>query len=263
MKEYGGVIRVGEISSRPIQTAGSAADAKDFIPMQENNIRFVHYPGCQQLIIWLTHPGREYGAMRLINAFNDNIMQEWPVPDLLSGSIQLLWDTLSVAPGQYRVEIDWHYGWQHLLYFEKLEEGLAIPSEPERNELPEKAEGRIQYKDGFGNSIVEEDLVLRAKVEKEIIGKCTRHLEYEGTFRAGTIIYIENDIRIEFSHEMGGGNCMFVVDIPTEQQWELQTKIPLSARQDIIEFLAKRILAEQAPQCNYVIKANSIAYYYQ
>jgi len=60
-------------------------------------------------------------------------VEEWPVAEKLSGSIQLLWDTLMIAPGLYTIEINYKAGWQHIIEIQKLEEGFV----PEAKE-PEK-----------------------------------------------------------------------------------------------------------------------------
>ena len=123
--------------------------------------------------------------------------------------------------------------------------------------------GPIKYRDGFGNIIENEDMVLREKFYKDLARKFSRHIEYKGNFRSGTIIYIDNEIRIEFYHEMGGGNCMLYIDIPSEEQWEAATKTPLSERQDIVEFVATRVKSEQASNCNFIIEKASIGFYYK
>ncbi|HOZ08937.1 MAG TPA: hypothetical protein PKW75_11680, partial [candidate division Zixibacteria bacterium] len=46
-------------------------------------------------------------------------------------------------------------------------------------------------------------------------------------FRAGTIIYIEGDLRLKFYHEMCGGGVHFSIDIPAEADWEAATGRPL------------------------------------
>ena len=266
MIPYYGAIEIRSIDNKLTTFSNKNEPAADFFYMDKSNIRFVHYPDCQQLIIWLTHPGREYGNMRLISNNKNEIVGEWPVSDKLSGSIQILWDTLSIAPGQYSIEIDWNNGGQHTIDIEKFEEGIVI-----KNEQPdttakddkEKSSEPIQYRDGFGNIIENEDLILREKVKKELNRRFFRHIEYEGNFRSGTIIYFDNDIRIEFYHEMGGGNCMFYIDIPTEEKWEAQTKTPLSSRKEILEFVATTVQRQQASNCNYEIKSNGIGFYYK
>ena len=266
MKPYSGTILIKSIKNIQIVSDGMFAGTIHFNPITETNIRFVHYPDCQQLIIWLTQQGKEYGNIRLKNNTNKSIVEEWPVLEKLSGSVQLLWDTLFIAPGSYSIEIDYKNCWQHLIEIEKLEEGIVPTGElivpaPAGNE--KISDGPIKYRDGFGNILENEDMVLREKVNKDLARKFSRHIEYKGNFRSGTIIYIDNEVRIEFYHEMGGGNCMFYIDIPAEDQWEAVTKTLLSNRQDILEFLAARVKSEQASNCNYIIEKASIGFYYK
>jgi hypothetical protein len=263
MKEYFGIIQVGKISNERVLPAGAMEGAVDFIPMEEKHIRVVHYPDCQQLIIWLTQPGDEYGKVRLTETGNKTIREEWPVAERLNGSIQILWYTLPIAPGSYTIEIDHKSGWRHCIAIEKFAEGIIPPTE-QKDIPPEEpvSDEPIIYRDGAGNILPNEDLILREKVNRDLFRKYSRKLTYTGTFRAGTIIYLDGDIKIEFPHEMGGGNCMFYVDIPTEEQWEAQTKTALSARLEILEFVAARVRAEQASNCRYEINGDSIVYYY-
>lgn len=262
MASYFGIIAIGEIRNR--QTAFSTGEegAAAFIPLSEKNIRVVHYPDCQQLIIWLTHPGSEYSTVQLVNKKNNAIVEEWLVADRLSGSIQILWDTLPVAPDLYTININGKNGWVHQVDFEKYSEGEnritkkveVIPGE-QKNAEP------IIYRDGFGKIIENEDLVLREKVIADITKRFSRRIEYKGNIRSGTIIYIDSKTRIEFSNEMGGGNCMVYIEIPGEEQWEVQTKTPLAVRKEILEFIAETVQAEQASNCTYKIMDNTICYY--
>lgn len=266
MHPYFGIILIGSIKN--IQAVSAFKESANIIfnPLDETNVRFVHYPDCQQLIIWLTHPGKEYGNVLLKNSMTDVIMEEWPVAEKLSGSIQLLWDTLMIAPGSYIIEINYKDGWQHTIEIQKLAEGvLPAFKQPEKfSEENENIESEpIIYSDGFGNILENEDLILRENVNKDIVRKFSRHIEYEGNFRSGTIIYIDNEVRIEFYHEMGGGNCMFYIDIPTEEKWEAVTRTPISERKDIIDFVAARVKSEQASNCNFIIEKAFIGFYYR
>ena len=121
----------------------------------------------------------------------------------------------------------------------------------------------IVYKDGFGNIIPDEDLILREKLNKDLARKFSRRVEYSGTLRDGQVIYIDTDTRIGFSNEMGGGNCMAFINIPSEEHWEAYTKTPLSMRQEILEFVAATVQVQQASNCKYEIKENEIGFYYK
>lgn len=122
---------------------------------------------------------------------------------------------------------------------------------------------RSAYRDGFGNIIPDEDLIMREKANKELERKFSRRVEYEGNLRAGSVIYIDSESRIEFYNEMGGGNCMVYIDIPAEEQWEEATKTPLSRRSEILEFVAATVQAQQASNCYYEIKTKEINFCYK
>jgi hypothetical protein len=127
----------------------------------------------------------------------------------------------------------------------------------------EKQDKPIVYKDGFGNIIPDEDLILREKLNEELVRKFSRRIEYEGNLRAGSVIYIDQDTRIAFSNEMGGGNCMVYLNIPSEVHWEKETKTPLSRRKDILEYVATAVQSQQASNCYFEIKEDEIGFYYK
>jgi hypothetical protein len=254
MQQHFGIITLGTI-----ENTGEKGDATPVV-----TTKFVHYPDCQQLIIWLPQYGHNYGSMRLIDQKTKQVVLEHPVSDKLSGSIQLLWDTLDVASGEYLVEIDHPEGWQHRIFFKKYSENAKIPIEKPAIQTPPESESEpIVYRDGFGREIPNEDLILREKSIRDIANKFARRIEYEGNFRAGEVIYIDNDRRIRFYHEMGGGNCMFYIDIPTEKEWEARTGTPLSSRQEILEFVAQTVHTQQASSTRYEIGEREIAFYYR
>jgi hypothetical protein len=266
MTDYYGKIEITAINNMQVDTDHSDDGSFVFTRLEPKHVQFIHYPDCQQLCIWLPYYGREYGKLRLYKKDQKEPVQEWEVTDLLSGSIQLIWDTLPVPVGDYVFIIEWKNGWQHHVIFSKHEVEV-IPVKPIEKKLPQK-EATVQskpivYKDGYGREIVEEDTKLRAALKKDIVNKFTRHLEYDGNFRAGTIIYHEGDTQIRFSHEMGGGNCMFYIDIPSEEFWEARTKTTIKRRKDILNFVATQVQAKQAPNSNFVIDKDVITFYYK
>jgi hypothetical protein len=134
-------------------------------------------------------------------------------------------------------------------------------SKKQKAKTREEKPARV-YRDGFGNVIEDTDLQLQAKLKAELADKFARHIEYEGNLRNGEVIYIEGNKRAAFWNEMGGGNCMVYITIPSEARWEIETGFPLSRRNDILEFMATRVKAEQASNCRYEIKGDSISFYY-
>jgi hypothetical protein len=124
------------------------------------------------------------------------------------------------------------------------------------------------YRDGFGNIIPNEDEIIRMKALEKLkelfapkASPTSPRIMYTGNVRAGSVVYIEGDIRIEFYHEMGGGDCQLYIDIPTKERWEAATQTPLSRLDEIVGFVASTVRREQAPSWRYEIHENEIAFY--
>ena len=260
MRSWYGKIKIVNIENKP-PIEGGEKELTGFSPLETGSVRFVHYPDCQQLIIWLPLPGKEYGDLRLRDTQTGRIIETWPVIDKLSGSIQILWDTLFMAPGHYRIEIDHLDSGMHCIDLMKYGEEELIADDAVILVQPERQDGQIVYRAGFGNIIEDEDLRLREKVLKEIADKFSRHIEYESSGRSGTVIYVEGETRIPFYYEFGGGDCVAWIDLPTIDKWESETKTPVGRREDIIQFTAASVHARQAPSCRVDICDDAIKYF--
>lgn len=86
-------------------------------------------------------------------------------------------------------------------------------------------------------------------------------LAYSGDFHAGTITYIEADIRFDLWHEMGGGACRFFINLPTPAHWAGATGTPLARRDEIVAFVAETVRREKASSWHYVIEDGQITFY--
>lgn len=219
--------------------------------------KFVRYDGCQQLTFWLPQDGYSgYGTFR-IRGPGGARLEDDDVTQRLNGRVQILIDTFPWPPGDYEIEITHRDGWSHELRLTKLEAGVAPPA-PEPPPIP-KSDGKpIVYRDGSGKVLPNHDLDLRAKALDHLTARFSRRLEFEGNFRAGTIHYIEGDIRIRFYHEMCGGGVHFSIDIPVAEKWQAETGQPLAERDDIVAFVAAETQRQQARSWNYVICDNRI-----
>lgn len=219
--------------------------------------RFVRYDGCQQITLWLPQDGYSgYGTFRICGPGGVRL-EEQDVTRRLNGRVQILIDTYQWPPGDYAIEILHRDGWSHELGLQKLEAGVAPPM-PEPPPPPEPRSEPIVYRDGTGKILPNLDLEMRAKGLARLAARFSRRLEFEGNFRAGTIHYIEGDIRLPFYHEMCGGVVHFSIDIPPPEKWEAATGRPLAERDDIIAFLAEETQRRQARTWNFVIHADRI-----
>lgn len=222
-------------------------------------LKFVHYPGSQQLILWLPQSGYHgYGELSVTRG--DDVLERGPVRDRLNGSVQILFDTLSWPPGDYAIVITHDEGWRHEAALRKLPAGIALPASEPLPLSPTPSEP-IVYRDGFGNVIPEVDLEIRGRAQVEVERKFGRRVEYEGTSRAGSVIYIDPVHRIVFSNEMCGGDVKVAIDIPPADTWEAATGAPLSMRDEIVTFVAERVQREQASTWRYRITDTSIEFY--
>jgi hypothetical protein len=219
--------------------------------------RFVRYDGCQQITLWLPQDGYSgYGTFRIWGPGGARLEEE-DVTRRLNGRVQILIDIYPWPPGDYTIVILHREGWSHELSLTKLEEGAAPPM-LEPPPPPEVRSEPIVYRDGTGKILPDLDLEMRAKGLARLAARFSRRLEFEGNFRAGTIHYIEGDIRLSFYHEMCGGGVHFRIDIPPPERWEAATGCPLAERDDIIAFLAEETQRRQARTWNYVILADRI-----
>ena len=222
-------------------------------------LRFVHYPGTQQLILWLPQSGYHgYGDVTV--RCNGAVIEQASVRDRLNGSVQILWDTLPWAPGDYLITITHTDGWRHEAALQKLEAGVA-PPQPELPPAPLPSDTPIVYRDGFGNVIPDTDLEIRAQAQVKLARTFGRRLEYEGTAHAGKVIYIDPNHRIVFENELCGGQLQATIYIPTPAHWEDATGAPLSLRDEIVAFVAQRVQHEQASNWKYRITDASIDFY--
>ena len=140
-------------------TDSNRDDAAPFLELKDKDISFVHYPDCQQLIIYLSQNGDNYGNLRLIKTNDKTLVEEWPIYDRLNGTIQILWDTLYLNPGVYTIEIDLKNSFQkhkiNLIKYEETVNNDEFVLSRENENDPKESEP-IFYKDG--KVLVNDDL---------------------------------------------------------------------------------------------------------
>lgn len=222
-------------------------------------LKVVHYPDAQQLTLWLPQSGYQgYGDVTV--TCNGAVIEHASVSNRLNGSLQILWDTLTWLPGHYLIVITHADGWRHEAILQKLEPGVA-PPEPQPP-APDPVSGDpIVYRDGFGKVLPDLDIEIRERAQVKLERTFGRRLEYEGTFRGGSVIYVDPVYRIAFPNEMCGGALHASIEIPIIAHWEDATGAPLSMREEIVAFVAARVQQEQASTWRYRITPTSIDFY--
>jgi len=224
-------------------------------------VKPVHYPDSQQLVLWLPDSGRLYTSIVIADETGGDVVYNKEINDILNGSIQLIIDTLFLHPGDFTVSIRKANGLEHIIYLKKFPVGEEPPVEIVQDfPVPDGDKGPIQYRDGFGNIIPNEDLILRDEVIEKMHARFSRRVEFEGTVRSGTVKYIEGSRSLQFYSEMGGGDCIFYIDIPTSEKWEASTGFKLSEREEIVKFVAEEAVRQQtsSPGIYYLIGERDI-----
>jgi len=118
-----------------------------------------------------------------------------------------------------------------------------------------------RYRDGLGRPLPDEDLLLRLQLLKDLQQRNARRLEIEGTVRAGSLHYIEPELRLSFDYEMGGGPCAVWVQVPAPAQWLAQTGTPPARRAEILHFVAESLRQQRGPGWRYEIGEREISFY--
>jgi hypothetical protein len=133
--------------------------------------KFVHYPDCQQLIIWLPESGIEgYENYKLTDISSNTTIESGKVEERLNGSVQLLFDTLCLKDSKYILEIEHPKGGVHVLHFQKHAEATNSNADNvDENPESRNTDTAIKvYKDGMGNIIPDEDILLREKINAQL-----------------------------------------------------------------------------------------------
>ena len=76
-------------------------------------------------------------------------------------------------------------------------------------------------------------------------GNSHRNITFEKNGKSAYVIYKEGAKSIRFYSELGGGKCIFYIDIPPVNEWVLQTGYSLEQRSDILKFIADECLRMQ------------------
>jgi hypothetical protein len=87
------------------------------------------------------------------------------------------------------------------------------------------------------------------KLDENHIGNVT----YENEGRCGYVIFYRNDLTTRFYYEFGGGDTIAIITIPSADQWEAATKMSLADRPAVLEFIANRVVRDQAYGGKYLI----------
>lgn len=106
----------------------------EMLLFEDKNIRFVHYPDCQQMIIWLPEYYSNYDYLLIRKKKTEEIIFEKKVSEVINGSIQIIIDSLFILPGAYELIITNISGDKHIIEFIKRDEDYILPIAPGENQ---------------------------------------------------------------------------------------------------------------------------------
>ncbi len=87
-------------------------------------------------------------------------------------------------------------------------------------------------------------------------------LRYSDSGRGGTIYYESPDAHFDMWWEFAGGDALVIVDIPTSEQWEARTKLPLERREQVLRFIGEQILDDKnGGTGSFIIGENVLTFY--
>lgn len=83
-------------------------------------------------------------------------------------------------------------------------------------------------------------------------------LRYETLGRGGNIYYESIDAQFDMWWEFAGGGAFIIVDIPTKEQWEVRTNIPLDQREKVLTFIGEQIVLDHMSYGGYFIIGENV-----
>ncbi len=90
----------------------------------------------------------------------------------------------------------------------------------------------------------------------------TPKLRYSDEGRGGTIWFESPNAHFDMWWEFAGGNALVIVDIPTAEQWEARTKLPLERRVHILTFIGEQIVEDKiGGEGSFIIGDNVLTFY--
>jgi len=71
-------------------------------------------------------------------------------------------------------------------------------------------------------------------------------IRYTSEGRSGNLYFESDETTFNVWWEFGGGDALAIINIPTEQTWEAQTKLPLDKRDAVLDYIAAQVIHDQA-----------------
>jgi len=88
-------------------------------------------------------------------------------------------------------------------------------------------------------------------------------IKYVSEGRSGKVVYESAEATFALYYEFGGGDVVACIDIPSEQNWEKHTGLPLGQRDEVLHFIGKQVAKDQisSGKGSYKIEKNWLNIY--
>jgi hypothetical protein len=87
----------------------------------------------------------------------------------------------------------------------------------------------------------------------ELLGDRMANVYYDNKGKAGDVYFNWDGIVLKFPFEFGGGNVLAIIDVPSPEHWVAKTGLPVDQRNQVLDFIAQRVIRDQAPNHLYEI----------
>jgi hypothetical protein len=87
------------------------------------------------------------------------------------------------------------------------------------------------------------------------------NVTYEQEGRSGNVVFNWDGHVVKFWFEFGGANALAIIYVPEKDKWENETGIALDHRSTVLDFIARRVIRDQAPGYLFEITAGYINIY--
>jgi hypothetical protein len=73
----------------------------------------------------------------------------------------------------------------------------------------------------------------------------TATIHYSSDGRSGYVHYKSAEASFDMYYEFSGGNCVASIDIPSPETWKKHTGLPLSRRDEVLDFIGRQVVKDQ------------------
>lgn len=70
-------------------------------------------------------------------------------------------------------------------------------------------------------------------------------IRYTNDGRSGHVWYRSRETEFAMYYEFSGGDCVASIDIPSPENWEKATRLPLERRIEVLEFIGRQVAKDQ------------------